>query len=185
MKTYMTTILTILFVSLTTSVIFANPWGARKNLSVAPQKIYPEMIKAVKAGNWKKLNTALRVLEPLSEEIDNTLRLKITTELKEAIIKKDKVKAEEKVMEFIVGGIRSLLILSGKEDKHQLRKIMFRQAFIEFLTVEKYLKNLNYIATERIMTNFRGTYNIIRDKSQFITNMMIINRDLKSIVNRP
>lgn len=181
MKTYITTTLTMLFSLLTVSIVFANP-GARNNLSVAPQKVYPEMIEAVKSENWDKLNTALEVLEPLSTEIDNTLRLKITIELKQAIVDRDKKTAEKKVMEFIVGGIRSLLILSGKEDTPELRKDMFRQAFTEFVTIEQYLKKLDASKTELIMTNFRGAYNKIRDKSQFITNTMIINRDLKSIV---
>ena len=181
MKTYITSTLTILFTLLSVSVSFADT-GARNSLSVAPQKVYPKMIEAVKAEDWTKLNNALKILEPLSEEIDNTLRLKITTELKQAIADRDQEKAEKKVMEFIVGGVRSLLILSGKEDTPEMRKEMFRQAFTEFVTIEQYLKKLDASKTEQIMTNFRGSYNIIRDKSQFITNTMIINRDLKSVI---
>lgn len=181
MKTYITSTLTILLTLLTVSVSFADT-GARNSLSVSPQKVYPKMIEAVKAGNWDKLNNALKILQPLSEEIDNTLRLSVTTELKQAIADRDKEQAEKKVMEFIVGGVRSLLILSGKEDTPEMRKEMFRQAFTEFITIEPYLKKLDASKTDTIMTNFKGSYNIIRNKTQFITNTMIINRDLKSVV---
>lgn len=181
MKTYITSILTTLLTLLTVSVTFADP-GARNSLSVAPQKVYPKMIEAVKAEDWTKLNNALKILQPLSDEIDNTLRLKLTTELKQAIADRNKEEAEKKVMEFIVGAVRSLLILSGKEDTPEMRKEMFRQAFTEFVTIEPYLKKLDASQTDKIMTNFRGSYNIIRDKSQFITNTMIINRDLKSLI---
>lgn len=180
MKTYITSTFTILLTLLTVSVCLAD--GARSELSVSPQKVYPKMIEAVKAEDWTKLSNALKLLGPLSKEIDNTLRLEITTELKQAIVDRDKDEAEKKVIEFIVGGVRSLLILSGKEDTPEMRKEMFRQAFTEFVTIEPFLKKLDASKTEKIMTNFRGSYNNIRNKSQFITNTMIINRDLKSII---
>jgi len=180
MKTLITSTLTALIALLTVGYAFAD--GARNNLSVAPQKVYPKMIEAVKAQDWNKLNNALKILQPLSEEIDNTLRVNLTVELKQAIADRNSDLAEAKVLEFIVGGIRSLLILSGREDTPELRKEMFRQAFTEFVAIEPYLKKLNVMQTELIMENFRTSYNNIKDKSRFITNAMIINKQLRKVI---
>jgi hypothetical protein len=180
MKTLITSTLTALITLLTVGYAFAD--GARNNLSVAPQKVYPKMIEAVKAQDWNKLNNALKILQPLSEEIDNTLRVNLTVELKQAIADRNSDLAEAKVLEFIVGGIRSLLILSGREDTPELRKEMFRQAFTEFVAIEPYLKKLNVMQTELIMENFRTSYNNIKDKSRFITNAMIINKQLRKVI---
>lgn len=180
MKTLITSTLTALIALLTVGYAFAD--GARNNLSVAPQKVYPKMIEAVKAQDWNKLNNALKILQPLSEEIDNTLRVNLTVELKQAIADRNSDLAETKVLEFIVGGIRSLLILSGREDTPELRKEMFRQAFTEFVAIEPYLKKLNVMQTELIMENFRTSYNNIKDKSRFITNAMIINKQLRKVI---
>lgn len=160
----------------------ASALGARNNLSVAPQKVYPKMIEAVKAQDWDKLSNALKILQPLSEEIDNTLKVNLTLELRQAIVDRNSTLAEEKVLEFIVGGVRSLLILSAREDTPELRKEMFRQAFTEFVAIEPYLKKLNVTQTESIMNDFRTSYNDIKDKNQFITNAMIINKQLKAVV---
>ena len=181
MKAYVISALTTLLTLLTANIADADP-GARNSLSVAPQKVYPKMIEAVKAEDWIKLNKALKILQPLSDEIDDILRLKLTAELEEAIADRNKKEAEKKVMELIIGGVRSLLILSSKADTPETRKEMFRQAFTEFVTIEPHLKKLDASQTYRIMTNFRGSYNIIKDKNQFITNTMIINRDLKSLI---
>ncbi|MFT6148222.1 MAG: hypothetical protein ACJAUH_000903 [Saprospiraceae bacterium] len=180
MKTLITSTLTALITLLAVGYAFAD--GARNNLSVAPQKVYPKMIEAVKAQDWNKLNNALKILQPLSEEIDNTLRVNLTVELKQAIADRNSDLAEAKVLEFIVGGIRSLLILSGREDTPELRKEMFRQAFTEFVAIEPYLKKLNVMQTELIMENFRTSYNNIKDKSRFITNAMIINKQLRKVI---
>ena len=130
--------LTILFIMILSANLFAD--GARNSLSVAPQKVYPKMIEAIEAQDWEKLNNALKILQPLSQEIDKTLKVNITVELRQAIADRNSELAEKKVIEFIVGGVRSLLILSGKEDTPELRKEMFRQAFTEFVTIEPYLK---------------------------------------------
>jgi hypothetical protein len=180
MKTLITSTLTALITLLAVGYAFAD--GARNNLSVAPQKVYPKMIEAVKAQDWNKLNNALKILQPLSEEIDNTLRVNLTVELKQAIADRNSDLAEAKVLEFIVGGIRSLLILSGREDTPELRKEMFRQAFTEFVAIEPYLKKLNVMQTELIMENFRTSYNNNKDKSLFITNAMIINKQLRKVI---
>jgi hypothetical protein len=181
MKTLITSTLTV-FITLLT-VGFASADGARNNLSVAPQKVYPIMLEAVKAQDWDKLSNALKILQPLSEEIDNTLRTNLTVELRQAIVDHNSNLAEEKVLEFIVGGVRSLLILSAREDTPELRKEMFRQAFTEFVVIEPYLKKRNVIQAESIMNDFRTSYNDIKDKNQFITNAMIINKQLKAVVN--
>lgn len=182
MKTLLTTTLTALITLLSVSYIFAD--GARNNLSVAPQKVYPKMIEAVMAQDWDKLNNAFKILEPLSEEIDNTLKLNLTIELKQAIADRNIDAAEKAVYKFIVGGVRSLLILSAREDTHELRKEMFRQAFTEFVSIEPFLKKLNASKTETIMNDFRGSYNNMEDKTQFITNAMVINKQLKAVVNQ-
>lgn len=189
MKTFITSTLTVLLTLLTVSLTFATEagilaTGARTELSVAPQKVYPKMIEAVKAEDWDKLSNALKILMPLGREMDKTLNLKLTTELKQAIADRNTELAEKKVMEFIVGGVRSLLILSGKEDTPELRKEMFRQAFTEFVTIEPYLKKLDAVVTEQIMNDFRSSYNKIKDKSEFITNAMIINKQLKAVVTK-
>ncbi len=182
MKTFKTLILIILTTLLTASVTFAD--GARNELSVAPQKVYPKMIEAVKAQDWEKLSNALKILQPLSKEIDNTLNVNVTTELKQAISDRNADLAEKKVIEFIVGGVRSLLILSAKEDTQEMRKEMFRQAFTEFITIEPFLKKIDAASTEQIMEDFRNSYNDIKDKTQFITNAMIINKQLKAVVTK-
>lgn len=182
MKTFITSTLTILLTLLSVSVTFAV--GARNQLSVAPQKVYPKMIEAVKAEDWDKLNNALKILMPLSKEIDKTLNISVTTELKQAIADRNSEVAEKKVMQFIVGGVRSLLILSAKEDTPELRKEMFRQAFTEFVTIEPYLKKIDASKTDQIMNDFRSSYNKIKNKSEFITNAMIINKQLKAVVTR-
>ena len=180
MKTLITSTLTVIITLLTVGFAFAD--GARSNLSVAPQKVYPKMIEAVKAQDWDKLSNALKILQPLSEEIDNTLKVNLSVQLRQAIVDKNSALAEEKVLEFIVGGVRSLLILSAREDTPELRKEMFRQAFTEFVAIEPYLKKLNVTQTESIMNDFRTSYNDIKDKNQFITNAMIINKQLKAVL---
>lgn len=180
MKTLITSTLTVIITLLTVGFAFAD--GARSNLSVAPQKVYPKMIEAVKAQDWDKLSNALKILQPLSEEIDNTLKVNLSVQLRQAIVDRNSALAEEKVLEFIVGGVRSLLILSAREDTPELRKEMFRQAFTEFVAIEPYLKKLNVTQTESIMNDFRTSYNDIKDKNQFITNAMIINKQLKAVI---
>jgi len=176
-------ILTTLLTTILTANLFAD--SARNTLSVAPQKVYPKMIEAIEAQDWEKLNNALKILQPLSKEIDNTLKVNITVELKQAIADRNSALAEKKVIEFIVGGVRSLLILSAKEDTPEMRKKMFRQAFTEFVTIEPFLKKLNASITQQVMTDFKGSYNSVKDKSQFITNAMIINKNLKFVVTKP
>jgi hypothetical protein len=175
--------LTLLLTTILTVNLFAD--GARNSLSVAPQKVYPKMIEAIETQDWEKLNNALKILQPLSQEIDKTLKMNITVELKQAIADRNSALIEQKVMEFIVGGVRSLLILSAKEDTPLMRKEMFRQAFTEFVTIEPFLKRINASITQQVMADFKGSYNSIQDKSQFITNAMIINKNLKTVVTKP
>lgn len=175
--------LTILLTTILTANLFAD--GARNSLSVAPQKVYPKMIEAIETQDWEKLNNALKILQPLSQEIDNTLKVNLTVELKQAIADRNSQLIEQKVIEFIVGGVRSLLILSAKEDTPEMRKEMFRQAFTEFVTIEPFLKRINASITQQVMSDFKGSYNSINDKSQFITNAMIINKNLKTVVTKP
>jgi hypothetical protein len=181
MKTLITSTLIVFITLLTVGFAFAD--GARSSLSIAPQKVYPIMIEAVKANDWEKLRNTLKILQPLSEEIDNTLKMNLTVELRQAIVDRNSSLAEEKVLEFIVGGVRSLLVLSAREDTPELRKEMFRQAFTEFVAIEPYLKKLNVTKTEGVMSNFRTSYNEIKDKSRFIINAMEINRQLKAVIS--
>ncbi len=176
-------ILTILLTTILTANLFAD--GARNSLSVAPQKVYPKMIEAIEAQDWEKLTNALKILQPLSKEIDKTLKVNITVELRQAIADRNSDLAKKKVIEFIIGGVRSLLILSAKEDIPEMRKEMFRQAFTEFVTIEPFLKRINASITQQVMSDFKGSYNSINDKSQFITNAMIINKNLKYVVTKP
>jgi hypothetical protein len=183
MKTVIKPTLTVLFVILLNiGHTFAD--GARNQLSVAPQKVYPKMIEAVESQDWEKLSNALKLLQPLSEEIDRTLQASLTTELKQAIADKNAEAAKKKVLEFIIGGIRSLLILSGKEDTPDIRKEMFRQAFTEYITVEPFLKKIDSTSSEKIMSDFKKSYNSIQDKQQFIIDANLISRQLKTVATK-
>jgi hypothetical protein len=183
MNIYIKTLLTVMLTAVcSTSILLAD--GARSQLSVAPQKVYPKMVEAIEAQDWEKLNNALKILLPLGKEIDNTLKVNLTVELKQAIADRNIEVARAKVMEFIVGGVRSLLVLSAKEDTHEARKEMFKQAFTEFITIEPYLKRIDSGVTEQVMTDFKESYNTIKDKTQFITSAMIINKNLKAVVSK-
>ena len=57
------------------------PKSARNDLSVEPQKLYPEMFEAIQDGNWSKLSNAISLLMPFSAEVSETNKKEFNTKL--------------------------------------------------------------------------------------------------------
>lgn len=186
MKTIFKSLLLLTFVGISCLQAVAAD-HARQNLSVQPQKLYPKMIEAAEQGDWEKLNNALKILKPLSDEIREKTKTDIDKELRNAINNKQKDIVREKVLNYIGFAIKSLLFIAQRESSPISKKGMVKQAFTEFVVLEPYFKKVDSGITSKIMDEFRNFYTKIStatDKQEFIITAVIIRKEIQTVLNK-
>jgi len=131
---------------------------ARSRMSVAPEKLYIEMLKAAEKQKWKKVKKALLIIDPLLIEIDLTVGVNSRKEIEQAIDSKDKEKVLSAIKRLINLGIKSVLTLSYKETPPDKLRNNIRHAFAEFLILEPYIRSVDFNASQVIKAEFRRVY---------------------------
>lgn len=138
MKTFLNTLSIIIITIISTNGLFAQI-GGRDYVNVKPDQLYPEMINAANAGDWGKLNNALTLLEPLSNEIKKYINSHgvVKSELQQATKSQDKAKAKNAIEKYVMDSVNANLKI-GENGSHNCdtRKEAIRQALAETITLK-------------------------------------------------
>ena len=153
------------------------PKTARNDLAIEPQKLYPEMFEAIKAGNWEKFNNATSLLTPLSTEVSQTN----TTQLKFASIAQDAFKAKKYLIAIIAGGVKKLLN-SSLTGSTITKKESIRQGFAEYMEIHNHIKEAHPNDSAIVMSTFKVALNQSDDAMSFKSSIVTITTKLHIVV---
>lgn len=152
---------------------------ARASLAIEPEKVYPEMLKAVETQNWSKFEKAFGLLTDLIEEIDKKLSTKIGLMLTTAYEQKNTKMAERNTKRLIFCSSKALLkeVLGNTEVD---RKSFTKQAFIEL----QLLKNTDERFSELSLSDeFSDALNNLENEDKFNKIIKSILKQLETIVD--
>lgn len=109
--------------------------NTRKTLAIAPEKLYPEMFRAIKAKAWSKFGKALVLLSDLIKDVDKVLNSKLHIILTTAYEQKNIKIAERNTHRLITSSAKVLLREVLNNDRID-KKEYCKQAFKELHTLE-------------------------------------------------
>lgn len=109
---------------------------SRKKLAIEPDKVYPEMFKAIEQKNWSKFGKALELLDNLIDEIDKSLSIKLSVLLEIAHQQRNVKIAKRNTYRLIISSAKVLLkeVLKNPDIN---QKNYCRQAFKELQTLKQ------------------------------------------------
>lgn len=118
---------------------------ARANLAIEPNKVYPEMLKAIATNNWSKFHKAFSLLTDLITEIDEKLETKLGLMLTTAYEQKNSKMAERNTKRLIFCSSKALL-KEVLENSDVDKKAFTKQAFVELQILKNSDENFNELS---------------------------------------
>ncbi len=152
---------------------------ARENLVIEPEKVYPEMLKAIETKNWSKFQKAFELLSDLIAEIDKKLSTKLTLMLTTAYEQKNTKIAERNTKRLIFCSSKALLkeILGNAEvDKKEFTK----QAFVELKLLKEVDENFSELS---LSDEFSDALDNLNNDAKFKAIIKSILKQLEAKTN--
>lgn len=134
------------------------PNTVRNDLIVKPEKLYKETFGAVKAKKWTKVVSAIRIMEPLTAEIDAKTDQNLSSVLKRNAKEQQAIVFNKNMILLVAGGVESLLSSSLIESDAEIKKLIVRQAFVEYLEIKDLLNTIDSGLESKIMTDFKTAF---------------------------
>lgn len=143
------------------------PNTVRNDMVLRSEIIYGQILESLNANNWKKVNAALKYLKPLAIEIEAFNDKDSYNELVKYAKLKQKDKFKKTFVLFVSDGVLGLMKSANLQNKPGLRKLVVRQAFIEFLEIKDELKKTDAVLASKIMTQFKSAFANTANNSKF------------------
>ena len=125
------------------------------NISSTP-KIYERMLTSASKENYQKVEKALQLLQPLIQHLDQTYSLSLEKDIREAIQNNLPNKLVQELQRLVCYSIKDLFREAAKaSDKKSEISPIIREAFSEYLTLDFYIRPIDFESSKRIKANFR------------------------------
>jgi hypothetical protein len=157
------------------------PNTVRNDLALKTEIIYDQIFEGLESRNWKKIENALRFLKPLATEIEAFKNQDLYTDLLTYARLKQKNNFTEVFVIFVSHGVQFLLKTANLQDQTMMRKIVIRQAFVEFLEISEELKKSNPTLAHKIMKQFKIAFSSASNPQRFTTEVFKIQVSFKAI----
>jgi hypothetical protein len=153
----------------------------RNDLALKTEIIYDQIFDGLESGNWQKIENALKFLKPLANEIEGFNDQDLYTDLLTYARLKQKDKFSKVFVVFVSHGVQFLLKTADLQDQTAMRKVVVRQAFVEFLEINEELKKTNPALANKIMEQFKLAFSNAANPQQFTTEVVKIQASFKAI----
>lgn len=157
------------------------PNTVRNDLIVKPERLYYEMFGALRNKNSEKLGNAMNILKPLTSEIDAKYRGNLQKRLKLHLTRKNFKAFEKDLVLLVAGGVESLLKASTQKQNVGMKKLLVRQAFVEFLEIKTSLKKIDPSLSAKIVKDFRSAFSHSSKGSQYDNDVNNIQASLNQL----
>jgi hypothetical protein len=157
------------------------PNTVRNDLVSKTEIIYNQIFDGLESGNWTKIENALKFLKPLAIEIEGFNDQDLYTDLLNYARLKQKNNFTKVFVIFVSHGVQFLLKTADLQDNAAMRKIVVRQAFVEFLEINEELKKSNPALSSKIMNQFKSAFSSAANPQQFTTEVVKIQASFKAL----
>lgn len=157
------------------------PNTVRNDLALKTEIIYNQIFDGLASNNWAKIENALKFLKPLANEIEGFIDEDLYTDLLTYTRLKQKDKFSKVFVVFVSHGVQFLLKTADLQDQTAMRKVVVRQAFVEFLEINEELKKSNPALANKIMEQFKTAFSSADNAQRFTTEVVKIQASFKSI----
>lgn len=160
------------------------PNTVRNDLVLKSEVIYSQILEALKVGNWKKINIALKYLKPLASEIEahstNNAYNKMVLYAKQ----QQQTKFRKAFVEFVSTGVHTLIYSANLQKNPAMRKLVIRQAFVEYLEIKTELQKIDAALGNTITAQFKSAFANASNSSRFKTETAKISASFLSVADK-
>lgn len=157
------------------------PNTVRNDLVLKSEVIYGQILDALTANNWKKVTVALKLLQPLGAELEAFNNKNSYDELVKYAKLKQKDNFKKTFVLFVSDGVQALMKSASMQSKSNMRKVVVRQAFVEFLEIKEELKKTDAALANKIMSQFKVTFASAEDSSKFTAQTANITASFQKV----
>lgn len=157
------------------------PNTVRNDLVLKSEIIYAQILDALKAGNWKKINIALKYLKPLAYEIEGHQNNNAYNKMVLYAKQQQREKFRKAFVEFVSNGVHTLIKSANLQNNPPMRKLIIRQAFVEYLKIKTELQKIDSALANKITAQFKSAFANASNSSKFKTETAKISASFKSV----
>ncbi len=160
------------------------PNTVRNDLVLKSEVIYNQILDAVRTDNWKRVDAVLKLLQPLASEIEALSGQDLYQDLWKYSKLKQSEKFKRTLVLFISEGVQSLMQSADRQNQIEVRKLVVRQAFVEFLEINDELKKIDPALADKIMGQFKAAFTNAANSSKFNSESAKIQASLQSLTHK-
>lgn len=160
------------------------PNTARNDMVLKSEVIYAQILDALKAGNWKKINIALKYLQPLAHEIETNNTTKMYSKMVLYAKQQEKTKFRNAFVEFVSTGVHTLINSANLQKNATMRKLVIRQAFVEYLEIKPELQKIDAALGNKITAQFKSAFANASNSTKFKTETAKISASFRSVASK-
>lgn len=160
------------------------PNTVRNDLALKSEVIYGQILAALKTNNWKKINIALKYLKPLANEIEAHQNKKIYSKMVLYAKQQEQAKFRKSFLEFVSHGVHTLMKSANLQKQPSMRKLVIRQAFVEFLEIKSELQKIDSALANKITNQFKSAFANAADSDKFKIETAKISASFKNVTTK-